>query len=113
MTPTDVGEFFTDLDAGIFAQKLGAAISECSAAAIDKGRKAKISIELNISQIGSSHQVTVAHKLTYSRPTSKGSLKEDNATSTPMHVGTGGKVTLFPENQGQMFDREGKVKQQS
>lgn len=109
---TDIGEFFTDLDAGIFAQKLSKAISQCAGSSIDLGRSSKITIELSFKQLGSSHQVSVSHNLKYKVPTSKGDLTETNSTSTPMHVGTGGKVTLFPENQGQLFGKDGAVKTQ-
>lgn len=33
-------------------------------------------------------------------PTAKGKRSEENTTKTPLYVGRGGKLTLFPENQG-------------
>jgi hypothetical protein len=49
--------------------------------------------------------VSIKHKLTYKRPTPKGSVAEDNTTETPMHVGTRGRLSLFPEDQTDMFGK--------
>lgn len=56
-------------------------------------------ITLDIARIGDSSQVTCTHGIKYKRPTAKGSVTEDATTSTPLHVGTGGKLSLFPETQ--------------
>lgn len=104
---TDVSQFIADLDGGVFEQKLAHMLSQVAAATIDHGRQGSISIELKMKQIGSSHQVQVDHVLKYKRPTKRGTQSEDEATSTPMHVGTGGKLSFFPEKQGQMFDKAG------
>ncbi len=104
---TKVDSFFADLDGGVFEEKLSRVLSDVASAAIEYGRKGEVTIKLNLSQIGSSHQVQIDHTLKYKRPTNRGSISEDNATSTPMHVGTGGALTFFPENQTQMFDKKG------
>lgn len=97
---TDASEFITDLDAGIFAQKLGKSISNCAAAAIDQDREATINIKLTFKRIGES-QIGVKHKLDYSYPTTRGNKKEDETTSTAMYIHTTGAVTLWPQ---QPFD---------
>jgi len=84
---TDVGQFFSELDAGVFEEKLSRQLSEVAGAVIDHGKPGKVTITLDMTAIGSSSQVKVAHKLTYSRPTSKGKVSEENMTETPMHVG--------------------------
>ena len=99
---TDASEFITDLDAGIFAQKLGKSISNCAAAAIDQGKKATITIKLSFKGIGES-QVGVEQKLEYSYPTKRGNKKEDETTSTAMYIHTDGQVTLWPQ---QPFDKD-------
>jgi hypothetical protein len=104
---TKVDQFIADLDGGVFEEKLSAILSDVAASVIDHGKKGTVSITLDIKQIGSSHQVQIDHVLKYKRPTSKGSISEDNSTSTPMHVGTRGALSFFPENQGQMFDKKG------
>lgn len=104
---TDISTFFTELEAGVFGQKLSAAISDCAIAAVDKGAPSKVVIEIDIKQVGRSDQVNVSHKMKYKRPTSRGEIAETTTGTTPMYVGELGAVTLFPENQGQMFDKHG------
>ncbi len=104
---TKVDQFISDLDGGVFEEKLSRILSEVAEAVINQGKLGTVDIKLTIKQIGNSHQVTVDHKLAYKRPTARGSVSEDNQTSTPMHVGVNGKLTFFAENQGQIFDRAG------
>ncbi|MBV2138551.1 MAG: hypothetical protein KUF79_17225 [Candidatus Thiodiazotropha sp. (ex Ctena orbiculata)] len=109
---TDVSQFFADLDAGIFEQKLSDILSEVAGAVIDTsehkaGAAGKVTIELDISRIGSSYQVAVDHKLKFTMPTQYGKRSEENKKSTPMHVGKGGRLTFFPEDQSQLFTRQG------
>ena len=63
-------------------------------------------ITLDFSQIGESSQVKIKHKLDYKVPTKRGSRSENTALDTPMYVGEGGKLTLFPEAPGaaQLFN---------
>lgn len=104
---TTVEDFFHELDGGVFAERLSAAISDVAAAVIDNSKPGDITIKLSMKRIGSSHQVAIDHKLIFNRPTAKGKVSEENTTQTPMHVGSRGKVTLFPENQGQLFGKKG------
>lgn len=106
---TDVTELLNDLDAGVFAEKLGKALSEVAAAVIDHDKKGTVTIQLDMKRIGNSYQVAIAHKLAFTRPTSKGKVSEENSTETPMHVGKGGRLTLFHESQKQMFTKTGEV----
>lgn len=106
---TDVSEMFDDLDGGVFAEKLSKALSDVAAGVIDHDKAGKVTITLDMKRIGSSYQVAVNHKLAYTRPTAKGKVSEENTTQTPMHVGKGGALTLFPEGQGQMFTKKGEV----
>lgn len=107
---TDVPQFISELDAGVFEEKLSRQLSDVAGAVVDHDKPGSITIKFDISRIGSSHQVKVEHKLTYSRPTGKGKITEENKTVTPMHVGVGGALTLFPPDQTQMFDKRGEVK---
>jgi len=102
---TNVSTFFADLDAGVFEEKLSRVLSEVAGAVIDHDRQGEVTIKLTLKRIGNSHQVSIKHKLTYKRPTSKGSVVEDNTTETPMHVGTRGRLSLFPEDQTDMFGK--------
>ncbi|MCU7917100.1 MAG: hypothetical protein KZQ95_01925 [Candidatus Thiodiazotropha sp. (ex Epidulcina cf. delphinae)] len=109
---TDVSQFISDLDAGIFEEKVSAILSEVAGAVIDisehkLGVTGKVSLEFTIGRIGSSYQVQVDHTLKYARPTLHGKKSEENKKSTPMHVGKGGRMTFFPEDQSQLFTKTG------
>lgn len=107
MKPTNATQFIEDLDAGVFAEKLSTVLSDVAAGVIDHAKPGKVQITLEFNRIGNSYQVAIAHKLTYTKPTARGKITEENSTETPMHVGSGGVVTFFPENQAQMFDKKG------
>lgn len=106
---TDVGEFFSDLYAGVFNEKLSRALSDVAAGVIDNHDTGEVTIKLVMKQVGVSNTVNVKHTLTYKKPTLNGDVTEKDVTETPMHVGKGGRLTLFPEEQGQMFDKHGQV----
>lgn len=108
---TDLSEFFSDLEAGVFEQKIARAVSEVASGVIEHSRKGKLTITLDFRRVGNGSQVGIIHKLTYQKPTLRGKLTEDNVSETTMHVSPKGDVTLFPINQGQMFTREGGVQQ--
>lgn len=105
---TDVEDFISSLDGGIVEQKLSQILSEVSAAVIEHDKAGKVSLEFSIKRVPNSYQVQIEHQIKYSRPTAKGKVSEENKTSTPMHVGSKGRLSLFPENQGQMFTKEGR-----
>ena len=100
---TDITTLLNDLDAGVFAEKLSAAISKNAMAVIDTGKEGEVVITLKMKQIASHHQVEVSHKIKFTRPTHRGKVAEEDTTTTPMHVGRGGKLTFYPENQTDMF----------
>lgn len=102
-TTTQFAELLPDLDAGVFTEKVGRALSDAAAGVVQTGKAGKVTITLDLKQIADSRQVDVAHKLAYVVPTAKGKRSEENTTKTPLYVGRGGKLTLFPENQGK-FD---------
>ncbi len=105
---TDVNEFFTDLDAGLFERKLSAALSAVASGVIDHEQAGEVVIKLKLKPIGS-YQVEVSQTLTYTTPKRRGKLIESDQTKTPMHVGKGGRLSFFPENQSQMFTKTGEV----
>lgn len=104
---TNIEHVISDLDGGVLAEKLSHAISKVAAGVIDYDKTGSVTLSLKFKRLGSSYQVNIEHALTYQAPTAKGHSSEKNTTSTPMHVGKGGKVSLFPENQTQMFDKQG------
>ena len=105
-TATNTAEFLEELNGGAFASQIGHALSEVAAGVVDHGKAGKLVITLDISQIGQSHQVKIKHKLAFKVPTKYGELNENTCLETPMHVGSGGRVTLFTEKHDQLFTRE-------
>jgi len=103
---TNVEAFIADLDAGTVQAKLSTILSLVAGAVVDTGKQGKVAIAFDIKQIGNSHQVEISHKLTYASPTHRGKQSEEETTVTPMHVGTGGAMTFFPENQTEMFSKK-------
>lgn len=99
-TTTDVNALLDDLDAGIFREKIAQALSDVAHGVVEYSKAGKVVITLDLKQIADSRQVDMSHKLTYVAPTAKGKRSEENTTKTPLYVGRGGKLTLFPENQG-------------
>ena len=96
-----------------FEQKISQALSDAAAGVVDHNKKGQVTITFDLKRIETSQQVSVAHKLTYARPTARGKMSEETTTSTPMYVGTNGKLSLFPENQGQLFGKNGEVEKQN
>ena len=104
--PTDTAQFLEDLNGGAFISQIGHALSEVAAGVVDHSKAGKLVITLDITQIGESSQVKINHKLDYKVPTKRGTRSENTSLDTPMHVGTGGSITMFAEKHDQLFSRE-------
>lgn len=104
---TDVKTFLEDLNGGVFEEKLSTVLSDVAANVVTQGKPGKVQVTFDIEQIGNGYQVQVKHKLTYSKPTLRGKVTEEDTTITPMHLGRGGRMTLFPEGQEMLFDKKG------
>lgn len=100
---TDITALFNDLDAGVFVERLSAALRDTALGVVTTGKKGKVTITLDIERQGDSSQVLCKHQIKYARPTAKGKAMEEATTSTPLHVGTGGVLSLFPETQTELF----------
>lgn len=101
---TDIPQLFNDLDAGIFTQRLNAAMCDTALGVVTTGKKGKVTITLDIERIGDASQVKCTHAIKYAKPTTKGKVIEEATTSTPLHVGAGGVLSLFPESQRELFE---------
>lgn len=112
-TMTDVTVFLQDLDAGVYTEKVGRALSEVAHAVVNttdsRKAKGKVTLTFDLSRMENSNQVMIAHKVEKARPTKTGKLTEDSTTHTPMYVDVNGNLTLFPSGQEQLFNREGEV----
>ncbi|MCE0760704.1 hypothetical protein LWH94_16045 [Marinobacter sp. G11] len=104
---TDLPQFINDLDGGVFAEKVSRALSDVAAGVIDHDGKGELNIKLKLERIGNSYRVGVKHALTYKVPEANGSYSQENTTESVMHVNTGGRMSMFPENQSQLFTRKG------
>lgn len=102
-TPTtDVAELLGELNAGVYEQQINRALSDIAANVCTHGKKGELTLKFTVQQIGDSNQVKVTHALKSVVPKARGKVTEEHATDTPLHVGSGGKLTLFPNNQTRM-----------
>lgn len=105
---TEIAEFFGELGAGVFEQKLSRTLSETALACMANNKTGEIVLKFKITPINQS-QAKIAHTITSKAPTLNGEKSEKNITDTHMYVNAGGNMSLFPENQTQMFTTQGKV----
>lgn len=99
---TNVAEMLGELNAGVFEQQINSAISDVALGVVTQGKAGEVTIKLAIKQIGEGNQVSITHKLSYVKPTMRGKISEEASADTPMHVGPGGIVTLYPNKQTSM-----------
>ncbi|MFW6369092.1 MAG: hypothetical protein ACOC0J_00740 [Myxococcota bacterium] len=88
-----------DLDGGVFAEKISRAVQETAHGVAlhgDSKKRGKVIIELDLSRIGESTQIAVAHKLKYTKPTRRGKSHEEDTTETPLYVHQDGAVSIMP-----------------
>lgn len=97
---TNLLEILPDLQAGVFLSQIEQALTDAALNICvhgEKGKKAKVTVEFDLSRIGESNQVAVAHTVSFTYPTKRGKKSETATTETPMHVGQRGRLTLLPE----------------
>lgn len=102
---TDFLEVMGDLEAGAMLQRIAVALSEAALGTVTTGKKSQVILKFDMAQIADGSQVAITHNLSYLKPTMKGKVREEAAGKTPFYVGPGGKLTLFPENQADLFGR--------
>lgn len=105
MKATDLNEFMNNLNAGVFSAQVAQALSDVSAGVVEHGKKGKVTLTFEISQIAQSHQVKINHKLDFAQPTKRGQKREDSALDTPMHVTANGLVLFLSDPTAQLFSR--------
>lgn len=103
---TDVSEFFSDLDGGVFERKLSIALSQVAAAAVDNDRAGEVNIKFTFKKIPGTTQVHCEHLLKFNKPTLSGKAGEEEKRTTALHVGKFGKLSLAPENQLGLFEKK-------
>jgi hypothetical protein len=107
---TNVEAFIQDLDGGMFEKKLSLALSDVAAATCDNGGEGEVVVKFSFKKIQGTSQVHCKHTLNFCRPTSSGEASEKESRITTLHVGKFGRLSLAPENQMTMFERNGDIK---
>jgi hypothetical protein len=102
--PNSPVELFDQLDAGIFRQKVSKAFADVALGVAIHGKKGKVILTFDFDRIGESTQVEMVHKVHFAKPTERGKVIEENTTSTPLHVGIGGVLTVL-ETTGDLFTK--------
>lgn len=103
---TNVPDFLGELDAGVFLNKISAALNATALGVLNNGGKGKVVLEFDLDRLSNSveeKRVSIKHKLKFVTPTPRGKVSEEDTTETPMYVGKGGKLTILQEDQGQLF----------
>lgn len=102
----DIPELLGDLDAGVFIQRFDAALRDVAMGVTTTGKKGDVVVKFSFERIGDSSQVTCTHAIKFKKPTAKGNATEEATTKTPLHVGRGGVLSLFPTDETKdMFAR--------
>lgn len=105
---SELNEFLSELGAGVFEEKLKRVLGETAMAVMTNNREGEITLKFKMKPISSS-QAKVIHAIEFKAPTQNGVKSEKNTTDTVMYVGAKGKLSLFPENQTQMFTTGGAI----
>lgn len=106
MKPTDTAEFINSLNASVFAQQVGRALSDVAAGVVDHGKPGEVTLKFKLKQIGQSNQVAVSHTLDYVQPTKRGKKREDTTLDTPLYVTANGLELFQTDPTAQLFSRE-------
>ena len=107
---TVVPDFLGELDAGVFMNKIAAALNNTALGVLNNGNKGKVTLTFDFERMGKSveeKRVKIKHKLQYVTPTPRGKATEEDTTETPMWVNKGGKLTILQEDQGNLFSLGG------
>lgn len=103
---TVVPDFLGELDAGVFMNKIAAALNTAALGVLNNGSKGKVVLTFDLDRMSNSTEekrVMIKHKLQYTCPTPRGKTTEEDTTETPMYVNRGGKLTILQEDQGNLF----------
>lgn len=106
MKATDSSEFINSLNAGVFAQQVGRALSDVATGVVEFSKQGKVVLTFDLKQIGQSNQVTIKHTLDYVQPTKRGKKREDTTLDTPMYVTANGLELFQTDPTGQLFKQE-------
>jgi hypothetical protein len=100
-------DLFGELDAGVFINKVTRGLADVALGAVTTAKAGKVVLTFDIKQIGTSNQVNIHHSIKFVKPTPNGKVTEENTTETPVYVGVGGALSVLPEKQDKMFNKDG------
>lgn len=93
-----------DMDNGTLAQKLSTSLAAATRGAIGHGKKGRVTLTIDIEQIGEAAQVQLTHKISSVVPTLRGKRSEEDTTQTAMFVNENGYVSIAPDAQVDFFN---------
>lgn len=102
---TDIYDFFGELEAGTYAERLGRIINLVALHSAEYKKKAKIQITLGLSPYGQG-QVAVVHTLKYEHPKADGSKSETFEGMTLYFMDINGTLTVNPSDQYDLFQKK-------
>jgi hypothetical protein len=102
---TDVAAFISELGGGVDEEIMSLMLSNIASAVDNTEKQGSINIKIDLKKTGDGGNVSVKMKSTYVKPTKKGRTVEERTSETPMYVGTGGRLSIFPETQSDMFGK--------
>lgn len=104
---TDTAHFIGELNGGVVEQQLGHLLSDVALGVVTNGKKGRVVLTLDMEQISGAAMVKITSTVSHVTPTLRGKKSEEISAETPMHVNSGGKLTVMPENQTDMFRETG------
>jgi len=96
---TDIAQLLGELNGGVLEQMINHALSDVAANVCQTGKKGTVILSFTLERIQESSQITLKHGLKTTTPKQRGKIVEEHETATPLHVGRGGTLTLFPNTQ--------------
>ena len=99
---TNIAELLGELNGGVFEQQINRALSDVAANACQWRKDGEVLLKFTIKPIEDSNQVALTHFIKSTTPKQRGRVIEEHITATPLHVGRGGQLTLFPNHQTEL-----------
>lgn len=96
---TDIAQLLGELNGGVLEEMINHALSDVAANVCQTGKKGEVIVKFTIERIQESSQITLHHDLKTTTPKQRGKITEEHESATPLHVGRGGTLTLFPNTQ--------------
>ncbi len=106
---TDFCDLMPELNGGVLNEMVSRAFAEAANGVTHCDRPkavAEVTVKFQFRQIGSSMQVEIDHTVSKTIPHYHGKHSDQHTTTTPLFVGTGGKLSINPIKQDDLFKNE-------